>query len=415
MEGLLIIAALFFIALPLISFVMVLNANNRLKRMEDRFKNTAKVALRHANLYEETLTRLEAIEGHLYSGGEIPLPSSMPEKSVDDKVSEPITEEIPDEEPVLEKATDEASKLESAEDKENELEIAANEEMSEQETFAAAQSTDTYNPKTAKLDFESLIGGQWSVLLGGFALALGLIFLVQYTIEAGLLGLGPRIILGFLFSGLLFGAGEWLRRSDEDFDLPIYAKADVPGILTGAGAIGAFTTLYAAHALYGFVGQGTAFVGLTLIGIATMLLSSIHGPKLAAIGVLGAYVAPLLVDSQTPNPIALALHVIAVTAVVMAMASLRKWTWLAVAASIFSTLWIIIAAITPGPSVGLAGAMMVISITAIFVISYGYREFQKREIIDVSPNWVSNFSFALLTIGFVIQLIANQQLAFSLL
>lgn len=224
------------------------------------------------------------------------------------------------------------------------------------------------------------------------------------------MGPGPRIILGFIFSGLLFAVGEWLRRSDKGFDLPIYAKADVPGILTGAGAIGAFATLYAAHALYGFVGPSVAFVGLTLVGIATMFLSSIHGPKLAAIGVLGAYVAPLLVDSRDPNPIALALHVIAVTAVVMAMARLRNWTWLAIAASIFSTLWIMLAAISLGPSNGIAGAMMVIIIAAIFVITYGLHEFQNRKIGDSPTSLVTILSFTLLTVGFVVQLIANQQL-----
>ena len=108
-------------------------------------------------------------------------------------------------------------------------------------------------------------------------------------LEEGLLGPGPRTVLGGLFSALLLGAGEWLRRSDRDFDLPVYAKADVPGILTGAGVIGAFATLYAAHALYGFIGPAFAFIALSVVGIAALLLSSIHGPKLAAVGVLGAY------------------------------------------------------------------------------------------------------------------------------
>ncbi|MCC0030272.1 MAG: DUF2339 domain-containing protein [Brucellaceae bacterium] len=80
--------------------------------------------------------------------------------------------------------------------------------------------------------------------------------------------------------------------------LPVVASADIPGILTGAGAIAAFATLYAAHALYGFVGPGVAFVGLTLIGLASLALSAVHGPKLAAIGLLGAYATPLLVDSD---------------------------------------------------------------------------------------------------------------------
>ncbi len=407
MEGLLILAALFFLALPIISFIMVLNANGRLKRIEERLANVSKLAFGEANLNEETQTRLEAIEEYLYGSAEFTPKPAMPEKSADDKITEVI-----DDEPLSEEVKLEEEPSDPEQEDETELPLAAQEDAveTEQANLSESQISDSSKPKTAKVDFESLVGGRWSVLLGGFALALGLVFLVQYTIEAGLLGPGPRIILGFVFSGLLFAAGEWLRRSDKSFDLPIYAKADVPGILTGAGAIGAFATLYAAHALYGFVGPGFAFVGLTLVGIATMLLSSIHGPKLAAIGVLGAYVAPILVDSREPNPIALALHVIAVTAVVMAMARIRNWPWLAIAASIFSTLWIMLAAISHGPSNGIAGAMMVIAITAIFVITYGLHEFQNRKIEDGSTSWITVLSFTLLTGGFVVQLVANQQL-----
>lgn len=412
MEGLLVIAALFFIALPLISFIMVLNANGRLKRIEERLEKTSRLAIREANANADTLSRLVAIEDYLNEGIETSRKSTMPEVIKDDKTSKTIVQDIPEEIHIMEESFEEETPLEeSSNKKEPVLENATREENGLDEApIEASVVSSRPEEKAQKLDFESLVGGRWSVLLGGFALALGMIFLVQYTIEAGLLGPGPRIVLGFLFALALFAAGEWLRRSDKDFDLPVYAKADVPGILTGAGAIGAFATLYAAHALYGFIGPASAFIGLTLIGIGTMLLSSIHGPKLAAIGVLGAYVAPLLVDSKDPNPIALALHVITVTAVVMAIARLRKWTWLAIAASIFSTLWIMLVAISSGPSNGLAGAMMMIVITAIFVASYSWHELQNRHIQDSEGNWVINFSFSLLTIAFMVQLAANQSL-----
>ena len=406
MEGLLLIAGLFFLGLPIISFIMVMSANGRLKRIEERITNVSKLVYSETNAHESTLSRLDAIEDYLAGDTQASSsPFSVSEKLPDEKISEPIEPEELKEQP--EEITQDSPSSDETEFEEEELANAAREEITDDAPLTPPPLEEA---KTAKSDFESMIGGRWSVLLGGFALALGVVFLVQYTIEAGLLGPGPRIILGFLFSAGLFAAGEWLRRSDKDFDLPVYAKADVPGILTGVGAIAAFATLYAAHALYGFIGPGVAFVGLTVIGIATMLLSSIHGPKLAAIGVLGAYVAPLLVDSRDPNPVALALHVIVVTAVVMATAKLRRWTWLTIAASIFSTLWIMLAAITAGPSSGLAGTMMITACAIIFVISYGLDEFLDKTITDTPGNWVTNFSFTLLTIGFVVQLIANQPL-----
>lgn len=179
-------------------------------------------------------------------------------------------------------------------------------------------------------DLESLIGGRWSALLGGLAIALGVLFLARYSIEAGLLGPRARMTMGTLMSVALFGAGELMRRRDRQDAVPTLMSADIPGILTGAGAIGAFGTVYAAYALYGFVGPAIAFVGLTVLGIASLLLSAVHGPKLAALGLIGAYAAPLLVSSQEPNPVAFAAHILVVTAAVMGVARIRGWQWLAI-------------------------------------------------------------------------------------
>lgn len=186
-------------------------------------------------------------------------------------------------------------------------------------------------PRTAKnADLESLIGGRWSALLGGLAVALGVLFLARYSIEAGLLGPRARMTMGTLMSVALLGAGEFMRRRDRQDAVPTLMSADIPGILTGAGAIGAFGTIYAAYALYGFVGPAIAFVGLTVLGIASLLLSAVHGPKLAALGLIGAYAAPLLVSSQEPNPVAFGAHILVVTAAVMGVARIRGWQWLAI-------------------------------------------------------------------------------------
>ncbi|MCY0095791.1 DUF2339 domain-containing protein [Hoeflea ulvae] len=193
-----------------------------------------------------------------------------------------------------------------------------------------AAATASLEPAVRKsMDLESLIGGRWSALLGGLAVALGVLFLARYSIEAGLLGPRARIAMGAVMSVALFGAGEIMRRRDRRDALPSMMSADIPGILTGAGAIGAFGTIYAAYALYGFVGPVIAFVGLTVLGIASLLLSAVHGPKLAALGLVGAYAAPLLVSTQEPSPVAFAAHILVVTAAVMGVARIRNWRWLA--------------------------------------------------------------------------------------
>ncbi len=222
-------------------------------------------------------------------------------------------------------------------------------------------------------DLEQAIGARWSVILGGIAVALGAIFLVRYSIEAGLLGPKARIAAAALFSLALFAVGEWLRRRDQKLNLPVIANADIPGILTGAGAIGAFATVYAAYGLYQFIGPAVAFVLLTAIGLASLALSAVHGPKLAALGVVGAYGAPALVLTAEPNPIALALHVLIVTASVMGVARLRSWLWLAFCGVAGGVAWTALSAGIDQIANGVIGLVLMLGVAAMIVATFAWR------------------------------------------
>ena len=193
-------------------------------------------------------------------------------------------------------------------------------------------------PASAK-SFEERFGASWVVWIGGLALALGGIFLVQYSIEAGLIGPGVRVFLGGLLATLLVAAGEWTRRYE--FTLPIASvpTANMPAMLTAAGTTVAFATVYAAYALYGFLGPASAFVLLGIVALATLGAALLHGQSLAALGQLGAFVAPLLVATAQPNYWALYLYLAVVTAASFALARMRLWRWLAITAVVFGVLW----------------------------------------------------------------------------
>jgi len=194
-------------------------------------------------------------------------------------------------------------------------------------------------PPVFAKSFEERFGASWVVWIGGLALALGGIFLVQYSIEAGLIGPGVRIFLSGLFAAALIAAGEWTRRR-EISGTPLYAEnAHIPSILTAAGTTVAYATIYAAYALYGFLVPGTAFVLLGIVALATLTAALLHGPALAALGQVGAFVAPLLVASDTSNYWALYIYLAIVTAASFALARVRLWRWLALTAVAFGTLW----------------------------------------------------------------------------
>ncbi|MEJ0075640.1 MAG: DUF2339 domain-containing protein [Alphaproteobacteria bacterium] len=194
-------------------------------------------------------------------------------------------------------------------------------------------------PAPAK-SFEERFGASWVVWIGGLALALGGIFLVQYSIEAGLIGPGVRVFLGGLLAAALIAAGEWTRRREVGGN-PVYAEnAHIPSILTAAGTTVAYATIYAAYALYGFLVPGTAFVLLGIVALATLAAALLHGPALAALGQVGAFVAPLLIATEVPNYWALTIYLAIVTAASFALARVRLWRWLAITAVAFGTLWI---------------------------------------------------------------------------
>src|SRR6185369_15373569 len=160
-----------------------------------------------------------------------------------------------------------------------------------------------------------------------------------YSIEAGLIGPGVRVFLGGLFAAALIAAGEWTRRREIAIPLAQAPTAHIPSILTAAGTTVAYATIYAAYALYGFLVPGADFVLLGIVALATLAAALLHGPALAALGQVGAFLAPLLVASEVPNYWALYLYLAVVTAASFALARARLWRWLAGAAVAFGTLW----------------------------------------------------------------------------
>ncbi len=197
-------------------------------------------------------------------------------------------------------------------------------------------------PQAAGPGFEERFGTRWTVWVGGIALALGGIFLVRYSIEQGLLGPGVRIALGLLLAALLVAAGEWARRKENLAGVAGLPSAHIPGILTAAGTTVAYATAYAAYALYDFLAPSVAFVLLGFIALATLAAALLHGPALAGLGLVGAYVSPALVATDEPNFLALYLYLATVTGAAFTLARMRLWRWLATTAVVAGVLWLFI-------------------------------------------------------------------------
>jgi len=192
-----------------------------------------------------------------------------------------------------------------------------------------------------RASLEERLGARWTVWVGGVATGLGALLLVRYAAEQGYFGPGARVMLGLLLAAVLLGLGEWLRRAEGA--LPelgsAAARANAPAVLTGAGVVAAFGSVYAAHALYGFIGAAPAFLALGAVGLASLAFASLHGPALAGLGLVGAEAAPLLVSSDHPSPWPVVLYLVPVAVAAYALARLRRWLWLALATAGGGFVW----------------------------------------------------------------------------
>lgn len=175
---------------------------------------------------------------------------------------------------------------------------------------------------------EESLSTRWLVWLGGVTLALAGLFLVKYSLDAGLLGPTARIVAAFSFGAALLVSGEWLRRHPSQW-IAAHARQDyVPAALAAGGLSTMYSAVYGGLALYHLMPVPMAFGLLALISLAAVFLSLVYGKYLAVLGLAGAYVMPALVSTGGSPFIGLAVYLIFVTGSGLAVTRLRQWWWL---------------------------------------------------------------------------------------
>ena len=180
---------------------------------------------------------------------------------------------------------------------------------------------------------EETLGARWTVWVGGVALALGAALMVRWSVENGWFGPAARISLGLGFSGLVLLAGERLRRSQGPLAPgSAAARANAPATLTGAGVVGLFASVYAAHALYGYLDATFAFVGLAPSVSRRCCSPRCMGRRWRGSACSARWRRRCWSRPLIPRP-GRWCSLGVVGAANQAMARLRRWLWLALAAA----------------------------------------------------------------------------------
>ena len=163
-----------------------------------------------------------------------------------------------------------------------------------------------------------LVGAGGLAVVGGAVTALGIALLFVLAADRGWIGPEARLIAGAVASSLVFAAGLVIRRR--------YGRLAAALAAVGAGIAGAYATLAAAAALYDVIPDAAALPLAALIaGVAVVVSLSWGSEMVAALGLLGAALAPALQAADAgiqPDGVAFALIVLAATAV---LGVLRRW------------------------------------------------------------------------------------------
>jgi len=186
---------------------------------------------------------------------------------------------------------------------------------------AQSEATARATRRTA-LDVESLVGGNWFAIAGGFVVLLGLVFFFQFAIREGWVqrispamrcGMGGMLGLGLL------ATGELLKRK-----LNAWAAVGVSGAGVGALFISTLVAYTGFHLL-----SPAAAVALIAASAALGIVQSLRLNLIAVahIALVGAAAAPLMIETPQPNVNPLSAYYLVLLVTGLLLAALRAATF----------------------------------------------------------------------------------------
>jgi uncharacterized membrane protein len=231
----------------------------------------------------------------------------------------------------------------------------------EPEPITAAPSPPSAEPARGP-DIEAVLTTRWGVWLGSAALLMAGVFLVRYAVDQGLLGPATRCVLAGLLGAALIVGAECLRRRETAW-LALADQAS-PGLAAGGVAV-LFGAAYGAGVLYDLVPPVVGFALMAAASLVGLAVSLRHGQLVGAVGVVGAFISPALVQVERPSLPGLFLYLLFVTAVALAVVRYTAWIWLGWATTIAGAVWVLLGLLTGARDEVWAAALFVPAAVAL--------------------------------------------------
>lgn len=181
--------------------------------------------------------------------------------------------------------------------------------------------------------FEERFGAQLPIWVGGIALAFGGFFLVRYSVEAGLIGPGMRVILALLFGLTLVGAafrfGPGNMRMGQS--------------LAGAGIAVLYASVYMASSFYNLVPSTLGFIGMIATTIGAVVMALRYGPPIALMGFAGALLTPIMVGGNGSTALLL-IYLYLTLSGFLFIARRNNWHWISYLVAPVMIVWALVVA-----------------------------------------------------------------------
>lgn len=200
-----------------------------------------------------------------------------------------------------------------------------------------ATSSSTPAPATAataapRFDLEKFLSTRLLVWIAAAAVALAGIFFVKHSYERGLISPGLRLIITSVFGVSLLVAATFLRRR----------IANIAQALAAAGVAVLFGAVLAGTWFEQMLPPVAATACMVVVTALAVLLSLRHGPLVAAIGLVGGLVTPVLIGpGQLPTGVGL-VYLLLLEAGIVLITRRRGWWPLSAIMLVGSLLWALV-------------------------------------------------------------------------
>ncbi len=172
--------------------------------------------------------------------------------------------------------------------------------------------------RKVSIDWEQVLGRNWFAIIGAVALVLGIGFFLKLAFDNNWIGNTGRIALGIGLGIALLGVGEYAQRR-----IPVWAQP-----VTASGAAILYLSIYASFGLYQLLRPDAAFLFMALVvALAGLLALRYESMVIALLGVVGAFLAPVLLGPDLPDIRLLLVYIVLVDLGILGVSTFRNWRW----------------------------------------------------------------------------------------